>query len=183
MLQNDSINFNNYVNSIIDFPLFKAYITEKGVNNKDSIIETYVQFLKFNPMLTFDRTAQKQYKLNYDVDILKLPFDMAVESIVRNEKMIQGINYKRIRSFEDILQITSVYPEYYKQIEEIDINFQERIDWFFDWGLLSINCQLYGEELITVNVKVLYSYESAWHYMLTHTKEKQDNETGKDGKQ
>jgi hypothetical protein len=161
MLQTDSVNFNNYINTIIDFSLFKAYITEKKIFNKDSIINAYVHFLKYNPMSTFDRTSQKLYKLNYNVTNLQLPFDMAVENVYRTGKIEQGVNYKRISSIEDIRQIASAYPECYKQLDEIDIDFQDRIDWFFNWGLLSINCQINGEELISVDVKVLYSYESA----------------------
>ena len=49
--QNDSVTVNrdNYMNSIIDFSLFKSYIMEKGILDKDSIIDTYVHFLKIDP--------------------------------------------------------------------------------------------------------------------------------------
>ncbi|MDR2040495.1 MAG: hypothetical protein LBQ60_21475, partial [Bacteroidales bacterium] len=181
MIQNDtvSVNFDNYMNSIIDFSLFKAYIKEKDLSNKDSIIETYVHFLKYDPMLNIDRTAQKQHQLNYDIDVLQLPYDMAVENIDRNCRLqqtsIDFITYKRIKSIEDIYQVTSAYPELYKELEKIDIDFQNRIDWFFNWGLLSIDCQFNDGELISVDVKVLYSSESVYLYLLTHS-EKEQNE-------
>jgi len=164
MLQNEAVNIDNYVNSIIDFSLFKAYITEKNIIDKDSIIETYVHFLKQDQMLSIDRTRQKQYQLNYDINVLQLPYEMAVESVDRNWKMKQTniLTYKRIKSAEDLYYVNSVYDDYYKKIEEIDIEFQNRIDWFWKWGLLSIGCQMNGSELVSVVVNVLYSSETAW---------------------
>lgn len=172
MLQNDTVNIYNYVSSIIDFSLFKAYIEAKNIIDKDSVIETYVHFLKQEQMLSIDRTAQRQYNLNYDINVLQLPYKMAVEFNEHNWELKQKelFSYKRIKSVEDIYHVTSAYPELYKGIEKIDIDFQDRIDWFFEWGLLSIDCQVSNiGELISIEVKVLYSHESAWSYLLTNS--------------